>query len=97
MSRRTSSGEASAKQQINLGCQFSVLFIHLFFHRPDRRIDGIKSKIAAMESETAPSHDEIWDDSALVNSWNEALEEYKVRDGAPYRLMGALLSWRNRC
>ncbi|KAL2117018.1 hypothetical protein VTJ04DRAFT_9186 [Mycothermus thermophilus] len=30
-----------------------------------------------MESETAPSHDEIWDDSALVNSWNEALEEYK--------------------
>lgn len=24
------------------------------------------------------SHNEIWDDSALVNSWNEALEEYKV-------------------
>lgn len=23
------------------------------------------------------SHDEIWDDSALVNSWNEALAEYK--------------------
>ncbi|KAI9155393.1 Survival motor neuron-like protein 1 [Paramyrothecium foliicola] len=23
------------------------------------------------------SHDEIWDDSALVDSWNEALEEYK--------------------
>jgi len=23
------------------------------------------------------SHAEIWDDSALVNSWNEALEEYK--------------------
>jgi hypothetical protein len=25
------------------------------------------------------SHDEIWDDSALVNSWNQALEEYKVK------------------
>ncbi|KAI1460865.1 hypothetical protein F4805DRAFT_415888 [Annulohypoxylon moriforme] len=23
------------------------------------------------------SHNEIWDDSALVNSWNDALEEYK--------------------
>ncbi|KAK5702224.1 hypothetical protein LTR17_022497 [Elasticomyces elasticus] len=23
------------------------------------------------------SHAEVWDDSALVNSWNEALEEYK--------------------
>ena len=25
------------------------------------------------------SYAEIWDDSALVDSWNEALEEYKVR------------------
>lgn len=24
------------------------------------------------------SHAEIWDDSALVESWNEALAEYKV-------------------
>lgn len=24
------------------------------------------------------SHNEIWDDSALVDSWNDALEEYKV-------------------
>ena len=24
------------------------------------------------------SNNEIWDDSALVQSWNEALEEYKV-------------------
>jgi len=24
------------------------------------------------------SHSEIWDDSALINSWDEALEEYKV-------------------
>ncbi|KAF4628782.1 hypothetical protein G7Y89_g9375 [Cudoniella acicularis] len=24
-----------------------------------------------------PSHTEVWDDSVLVNSWNDALEEYK--------------------
>jgi hypothetical protein len=24
------------------------------------------------------SHAEIWDDSALVDSWNEAVAEYKV-------------------
>ncbi|KAM0425233.1 hypothetical protein ACHAPT_009550 [Fusarium lateritium] len=24
------------------------------------------------------THEELWDDSALINSWNEALEEYKV-------------------
>ncbi|KAL2131585.1 hypothetical protein VTI74DRAFT_4826 [Chaetomium olivicolor] len=30
-----------------------------------------------MDSETAPTHEEIWDDSALVESWNQALEEYK--------------------
>lgn len=29
----------------------------------------------------AAEHDEIWDDSALVDSWNEALEEYQVRLG----------------
>ena len=26
------------------------------------------------------SHGEIWDDSALIQSWDEALEEYRVRD-----------------
>ncbi|KAH6621314.1 hypothetical protein B0J18DRAFT_432159 [Chaetomium sp. MPI-SDFR-AT-0129] len=30
-----------------------------------------------MNSETAATH-EIWDDSALIDSWNQALEEYKV-------------------
>jgi hypothetical protein len=24
------------------------------------------------------THEEIWDDRALVNSWNDALEEYKA-------------------
>ncbi|SPQ27318.1 2e5541fd-4b44-4d88-afb6-a66b979379a3 [Thermothielavioides terrestris] len=30
-----------------------------------------------MESETAATHEEIWDDSALIESWNQALDEYK--------------------
>lgn len=25
------------------------------------------------------THEEIWDDSALVRSWDEAVEEYQVR------------------
>lgn len=24
------------------------------------------------------THEEVWDDSALIDSWNEALQEYKV-------------------
>jgi hypothetical protein len=32
-----------------------------------------------MVSNGNESHAEIWDDSALVDSWNDALEEYKVR------------------
>jgi len=32
-----------------------------------------------MASEENVSHAEIWDDSLLVNSWSEAVEEYKVR------------------
>jgi hypothetical protein len=27
---------------------------------------------------TAMSHEEIWDDSALIDSWNDAVQEYKV-------------------
>lgn len=26
------------------------------------------------------SHEEVWDDSALIDSWNQALDEYKVED-----------------
>ena len=29
------------------------------------------------------SHAEMWDDSELLDSWNDALEEYKVRLIAP--------------
>lgn len=28
------------------------------------------------------AHDEVWDDSALIRSWDEALDEYKVRTRA---------------
>jgi hypothetical protein len=33
-----------------------------------------------MASDGKTSHKAIWDDSALVDSWNDAVEEYKVRD-----------------
>ncbi|KAE8453053.1 hypothetical protein EG329_012240 [Mollisiaceae sp. DMI_Dod_QoI] len=32
-----------------------------------------------MAPKRTASHAEIWDDSALVDSWNDALEEYKAR------------------
>jgi hypothetical protein len=35
---------------------------------------------AMAPSNKTHSHEEIWDDSALVDSWNDALEEYKVRE-----------------
>src|SRR2546429_9099651 len=31
-----------------------------------------------MASSKILSHEEIWDDSMLIDSWNQALEEYKV-------------------
>ncbi|CRK19193.1 hypothetical protein BN1723_011823 [Verticillium longisporum] len=30
-------------------------------------------------SEDQLTHEEVWDDSALIDSWNEALDEYKAR------------------
>lgn len=44
-----------------------------------------------MESKAA-THEEIWDDSALVDSWNEALEEYKV-SGQHLPLLRPRASW----
>lgn len=38
---------------------------------PSKTIKMVKDSIAL-------DHKEIWDDSALVDSWNQALEEYKV-------------------
>lgn len=41
-----------------------------------------EDRVAAMgKSKHAKSltHEEIWDDSALVRSWDEAVEEYQVR------------------
>lgn len=43
------------------------------------------------------THDEIWDDSALIDSWDQALQEYKVtgiwpRDAESSR---KLMSYRN--
>jgi len=41
----------------------------------------LETPIVPSKAETqnmASSYDETWDDSALIDSWNEALEEYKV-------------------
>ena len=43
------------------------------------------------------TYEEIWDDSALINAWNAATEEYEVCDFAelfdpPNRLL-AVISW----
>jgi hypothetical protein len=34
------------------------------------------------ENSMEMSHDEVWDDSALIDSWNQALDEYNVRTRA---------------
>jgi len=45
-------------------------------HRAKRQASTSK-----MTSHDSTSHAEMWDDSALVDSWNEALEEYKHYHG----------------
>lgn len=40
-------------------------------------LSNIDSSTVVMTNKKLPDN-EIWDDSALVQSWNEALEEYKV-------------------
>lgn len=42
------------------------------------------------EEEKVVTHEDIWDDSALVNSWNEALEEYKVSRIAAVLLLASI-------
>jgi hypothetical protein len=37
------------------------------------------------------AHDDVWDDSALIRSWDEALDEYKVRAGCVW-LAGRLMA-----
>ena len=36
------------------------------------------------------THDQIWDDSALIDSWNEAVEEYKVSLASGFDLAESL-------
>lgn len=40
--------------------------------------------MATIGEEINLSHEEVWDDSALVSSWNEAYEEYQVRLDSSY-------------
>jgi hypothetical protein len=42
------------------------------------------------------THDEIWDDSALIESWNQALDEYKVRPPELSTGVGAVSGFNDR-
>lgn len=42
-----------------------------------------------MAQQNDATHAEVWDDSTLVDSWNEALQEYEVND--PKSIMRTLL------
>ena len=47
------------------------------------------------------SHAEVWDDSALLQSWDDALTEYKVFNNPSYHALFLLrlniaLSWHTR-
>ena len=44
------------------------------------RIFLIKTSALAVMTNKQLSENEIWDDSALVQSWNDALEEYRVNN-----------------
>jgi hypothetical protein len=38
------------------------------------------------------SHEEIWDDSGLVESWNQSYEEYKVRESSNLMFLALMRS-----
>lgn len=64
-----------------------ILDIHapLLGHSPSdikrKPLESKRQSVSKLNMEAQANgltHDEIWDDSALVDSWNQALEEYKV-------------------
>lgn len=55
----------------------------------------MSTKPIKMEEEENITHEEIWDDSALIDSWNQALDEYKVWDGNSFKVDGKLMKCRN--
>lgn len=52
------------------------LKLHLNHNHQPICLCSAAAKMASDANEM--THDDIWDDSALVNSWNQALEEYQV-------------------
>ena len=43
------------------------------------------------------THEEIWDDSILVNTWDEALQEYKVSFNVSWPQANTWLGKQNPC
>lgn len=47
---------------------------------PFKQVSKQRYSFAMSDEQAILSHEETWDDSALIESWNEALAEYKVSD-----------------
>jgi hypothetical protein len=64
-------------QEVRLLASTLKLLLHnIIFQRSTTKGRGLLA-VCAMASHVH-SHAEIWDDSMLIDSWNEALDEYKV-------------------
>lgn len=59
---------------------FDLVQLHPTFSSKQAKkpYNNTKSSQLVMASNGEMSHAEMWDDSALVDSWNDAVEEYKV-------------------
>lgn len=58
---------------------FGSSFFHSLFSSLNQPQDSNFIIINMNIDESDPHHGEVWDDSLLIDSWNQALKEYKVR------------------
>lgn len=59
----------------NLFFYYRELGIGYLLAPPSKLSNNMTSETIDMDQS---NHDDIWDDSMLIDSWNEALKEYKV-------------------
>jgi hypothetical protein len=70
----------SSDPPIKQTIELQLLFLLFFFHANNMAGEGV-------------SHEEIWDDSALLNSWDDALAEYKVGITTPILWQFETINW----
>lgn len=59
--------------------QRSIFTCETLCHKNIRQLNYVEANNAmAAQTGVELSHEEVWDDSDLVQNWNEAFEEYKV-------------------